>query len=461
MYPMINLSSLQNGIISPEQRIKAAAMSQQQQSMPVVSDIPYQDVPQEAPPSSIPSAFSQESDYDALDQQDALRRALMAHFSGDQALLPQTYQNTVNRIQSVTNPGPLEQQYNDQLKAAFQQPHVSGLKARLIGLGKGLLMGEGLKGMIQGAADPNTMNLKYRLSQLTPLGQGVGQEEALRQSQLQRGQEFARMSGIDPITGQETPEAAYKKYMASIGYGRLQNQNRGMDLREKNTDSLIEQRKQKYANIPFENFIKAYNSGMLNKNPEGLYAMADRAGIPNPETIEPKVLAGMIKTIVDRAYGVNTLNVQTGEVKSTGITSVEKTKQDEAMKRAKVGASGRPTPEERSQDRALRERNTQAHERSVAGSEQERQQRSVDKARKQAENELPFASADEIDKRTQDILNKNKSLSPSPTQPTATQQTSKPNVQLKSGETLVKQTSNTGKVRWVIRSADGSERVAQ
>jgi len=252
--------------------------------------------------------------------------------------IPQEYMKQAANLRSLYQPGPAEQRFAQ--ASAYTPPDVHGLKAHLAGIGKGLLMG-GLGGAIYGGVDPSTVNRAFYRSHLPALAQASQIEEQQRQAQLKRAQELEGLTGIDPMTGLRGPTALNRDYMNALAFGRLGvAQDRAQTYKDI-TSARLQGIREKYANVPFENFIKAYNSGALNGDPDGLIAMAEKAGIPNAENIDPKFLPGAIKQVVDKNFGVGVLNLQTGEVKQTGVTSSEATKEAGRNARSEAGIKSR------------------------------------------------------------------------------------------------------------------------
>lgn len=250
------------------------------------------------------------------------------------------------QLRALMQPGPMEQGF---LAAnAQQQPDVHGLRQKLAALGKGLLMG-GIGGVGLAAFDPSMVNRAWHRSQLPGQAQAAQAEDAGKQAQLNRAKTIESLTGFDPNTGMRGPTALNRDYMNALAFGRLGQGQERIDTYKKNVDSQIESRnirmdqiRQNAASTSMKDFIAAYNSGMLNKilrgeaNPDMLYAMAAKAGIKPEEAMQtdPKILAGQIRTIVNSHYGVDTLNLQSGEVKPTGIVSDEATKEAGRNKRA-------------------------------------------------------------------------------------------------------------------------------
>ena len=299
--------------------------------------------------SGIPPSMPQGFDPNPMaDPQAGARAGIMAGLQGSNVggmgePIPPEYLAKAQQLQQLMSPGPVEQRFLEANAAVPENVH--GLRAHLAGIGKGLLMG-GLGGAVLGGVDPSMANRAWHRAQLPGMAQAAQYEQQGRHGQLERAKELEGLTGIDPITGLKSPTSLNRDYVNALAMGRLGVQQANSSSLIDSRKALAEQRKAKYANVPFENFIKAYNSGALNSDPDALIEMAQRAGIPNAEEIDPKFLPGMIKTVVDKNFGINTLNLKTNEVKPTGVTSSAATteankqahnKEMESQGRARLG----------------------------------------------------------------------------------------------------------------------------
>lgn len=222
----------------------------QQQRPPVV---PFtQDITDTPVMNELPSVGLYDNDSDPNDPNEIMRRNTEVQHAIAQGMglsendpnhpdapLPAKYLDMVNKLKSVVSPGPLEQDYKAQLQSAYDQAKnhpEHGLKARLAGLGRGLLMGEGIPGMVKGAADPTNMHLRYRLAQLNPLEHGAQLEQGFKQAELGRANILGNLTGYDPFTGVRTPMAAYRDYLSMAGMGRLGQGQQRIDVIKQRAD---------------------------------------------------------------------------------------------------------------------------------------------------------------------------------------------------------------------------------
>lgn len=461
----------QTGVLTPEQIKAAAGYPPQMPNMQQIDD-PYATASAPAMPGygdQTPGyAHSRYDDSDPLiaerRRNAGMRAALAQGLSGfsdpNAPPIPQEYQKKIDQIRSMINPGPMERDYMNQVQAAYAKPPVHGLRARLAGLGKGLLLGEGIAGMVRGASDPTNMNLRYRLAQIAPMGQGAQMEQQFRNATLQRNKELAETAGIDPITGLETPMSAWRNAQAYWNIGRPEREDRKISVAEKNAESLRTRRNDQTSVAKRRLDIQGFNAevnalvrGNVVPDASVIQSIAQRY----PDMILPQGFDPTKHQLSVDAAGneilVNTSGANAGA--ATGVTrdnkpvtSFKKTQDETSRANAKVAAGGRSTPEERSQDRAIR----QGH---LTVAQQDEQRKAEASARKQAESENPlppFASSQQIqdrntkvEARVSEIMSKKQS----------TQSTPSP---VQSGEKIIKRqmSPSTGEVFLTIQKADGT-----
>jgi hypothetical protein len=449
----------QTGILTPEQQ--RAAMASNMPMMTPVDD-PYANIARPPAPGDTgqipgysPSSYDNDDPLVAQRHHDAaMRMALAQGLSGfhdpNAPPIPQEYQQKIDQIKSMINPGPIERDYINQVQGAYNAPPVHGLRARLAGLGKGLLLGEGIAGMVRGASDPTNMNLRYKLAQMSPLAQGAQMEQQFRNATLMRNKELAESAGIDPITGLETPMSAYRNAQAYYTAGRPERENRKLDLAEQKGDAYGDWLRARVTDIQNKPLAEQKKSiaGMINsgalRTPEALSWAANMLNIP--VGLRPKFQAGTIK--VDENF--NYIDVTTGErFQSDGnpIISSQKKVEENKTANVKIAAGGRTTPAERAEDRAVRK----GH---LTLAQQEGQRKIEASSRKQAESENPlppFASAAQIaerntkvEARTQELMQKHS--------------TSSAPAGLQEGEKIIRrqQSPSTGEIWLTIQKPDGT-----
>jgi hypothetical protein len=435
-------------------------------SIPPSLMMDYVQAPENEPPAQLPftptlqdpsQALSSFDPQQALQANEAATRYALAQRLGILAPnsnvppLPDDQQRLLDQragmIQSALGPGPLEKKYIDQLNTAFSNQPVHGFKARLAGFGKGLLMGEGLPGAIRGAADPTTMNLRYRLSQLAPLFGGVQQEQAFAGSTLGRAKQLGELTGYDPMTGLPTPKYDYQmNYLGPAAMQRAQTGQQRANDYGRNVTSQIDTRNDRVDIARLNAQLRGREKGGVLTQQE-ITDIETQFGIRLPASYDPQKQE--IKLDEHGKYII--INKTTAAVTPTGVTSYEPEKQKQSTKRAEIGATGRTTPEERKEDRDIRK----GH---LSVSQQAERDRQEAAAHKQAESENPlphFPNDAQIAERNQKVADRVNQIMQGKTPPTAT---ATPTASLPSGEKIIRRqrSKSTGRVLLTIQKSDGS-----
>lgn len=311
-----------------------------------------------------------------------MRQAMAQAFGGASGPpIPQDYLDKIKGIQELIEPGPAMNRYTGRMDQIMQQPHLEGLKSRMAGFGKQLLMGGGLRGAIMGAVDPTQTEMMWNLNKAQPLAQAAQIEQQVGDSRFNRMNKIADLTGTEPITGTRTPAAAYKDAMAEAAGIRAMTGQQRADTYGQNVNSQISDRLARARRQDVNSLVNAYRLGALNNDPQALIALGEKLGVPNPELIEPKMLAGMLRPIVDKNFQVGVLNMQDGTVTPTGTTSVKKTEEANKQQRADTIAG------QRQQGLNIQKKGLALREKSEA-------RLSETDARKQAEKEFPFPPFD-------------------------------------------------------------------
>jgi hypothetical protein len=357
----------------PESNVKRALM----QGPPVLSPIILPSTPPEMaiPPAGmipLPPQFQPTSEQ-------GLREAIRQSFTGNAEDV--RYQPMIDRINSLVGPGQLTKDYMANIQEAFNQPPARGLKNRLKSGWKGLLMGQGIAGLVRGISDPDGMNLQYRLNQLAPMAGAAQQETGFMKDVLNRAGDLSQMTGVNPITGFDDPMVAYKEAMAAAaGTRAATGQQRADDYRTWNQERINALKSK-----PFEQrrkeVIDLLRSGNLN-DPDSLKWAAGMLRIP--VDLVPKFMAGMIRQ--DENY--NYIDITTGNriLDSEGAPLVSSQKSIEANKKE----NARTLAGDRDEDREVRKEQLKDTQRRTDAFTREAAERSRLRAEESAAKEIPF-----------------------------------------------------------------------